>query len=816
MSWKNILLRKDWIHNRTRNILSSLSILLGVAVIIATAITIASSKSAFLQMLGAQNSGADLLAVSVPEEKISTAEFDYRDATIEDAFPFFSKDVYFENQGTYHSLTEMAVDFGKESACGGVALSSGRLPGKDECLVSETVKTAYGLNQGDTLTIRTESGSEKLVISGFVSNTGIATENLGKCLLTDYRNMPGLETITYKLKLKPGTDVKAEKAAIEHVVAGKYTLSYPGSKSEELTNEVNLLFGTMMGFGFLTLLLGGFLVNVTVNEYVRKMRQKLAALKVLGAVKSDIVRLVLKKSLIIGLTGALCGAVAGIGGSFGLIALVGRSLCGGMAILPVFNWDIPVGVVLGTVLFCLLVTLPAASHAAKENIIEGFHQNDGAKGISTAGMAVSGVLSVFMIAARIFTGQWLFTFAAIATSLYFVATIGLIPCARLVLRPINHFSPFNGFAVKNNFIRQKRRAVNLAVLFTFVIAIFVGITLVVSEISDSINRMEKGEYFGDAVVSTVTGQCLSADALARVCVADGVDRAYPVYQKYATIGENSVQMKGFALDVTNETRLRDYWGIDEASLRALGDPDTILLSQKVLSNQKLKVGDTVALGSGAETVTLKIIGSYTTMNNDGLSGILSEENFLKLFRSYSIRSVSVFMRDDTDFQSLKAAVERSVNDSYIQVDSSSDVQKSAAKQSAQFIMLIDCMIVVLALAGILMMVNAISMAIKNNQYSLSVMKLLGATNRNLVLQSGIEGIIYGTFSSVFGIIAGILLNLVLTSSMNKLTSFNLRPTLPAPLLIASGLGFLITALLSEMIATGLNYKVDYKSVLVQE
>lgn len=816
MSWKAILFRKDWERNRARNSLSAVSVLLGVAVIIATVVTISSTKKAFLQMADSQSSGAGLIATSVCDQKIQTASFDYRNDSISDAIPFFSRDCYFESGGTYHTLTEMAVDFSKEIKYGGTSLLSGSLPQKGECVLPDAMKTAYRLQQGDTVTIRTESGSTTFKISGFAANTGICEANFGKCVLIDYRNAPGSGLVTYKLMLKQGTDSKAAKTVVQNALKGKDTVDYPSGQSEQMLKEVDLLFGTMMGFGFLTLLLGAFLINVTVSEYIRKMRGKISTLKVLGAVKSDIVKLVLSKSLSIGLAGASLGTAAGVGGSFGLIRLVDRSFSGGMDIQPVIKWSIIFAVAAGTLLFCLLVTVPAALRAANETITDGFHQFAGASSVSITRILIAGILAAAMTAARVFTGQWIFTFAAIIAGIYFIALIAFLPCSQLILRLINRASPFNGFTVKNNLMKQPRRTINLAVLFSFVIAMSVGIILIVNEIADLTYRLVKGEYFGNAVVTTVTGQGITSDMLSKIQTADGVEKAYPLYEKELNVGDDDVQVKGFCLDDTNKDRLTRYWGIDMASLQKLNASDTILVSEKILDDEKLKVGDSITVGSGAVVRALKIIGSYSTMSNDGKSCIVSDINFLHTFQNYSIRAVNVFAKSGTGFDTLKMNLTNSIHDKFIQADSTADVQKATQKQYDQFLMLIDCMIVVLVAASTLMLVNSISMNQKNSQTALSITKLLGATGHNLVTQSSIEGIIYGVFGTAVGLSAGSALNLVLTASMNHRTAWHLIASFPPDILGLCGVGFIAVVLLAEMISTAFNYRSDYKSILMQE
>ena len=381
---------------------------------------------------------------------------------------------------------------------------------------------------------------------------------------------------------------------------------------------------------------------------------------------------------------------------------------------------------------------------------------------------------------------------------------------------INRISAFNGFIVKNNLVKQAGKTVNLAALFSFVIAISVAITLVVGEISDSIDRMENGRFFGDAIVSTLTGQGLSKDVLAKIRSADGVNKVYPIYQKNVNIGSDDVRVQGFCLDSSNKARLSYDWMIDAKSLQKLSSPGTVILSSLVLSDSHLKIGDYITVGSEANVKALKIVGTFSSMSNDGKCAILSDQCFTNTFSDYSLRAVNIVKDRNISFDTLKSNISTAVNDSFIQVNSSTDVQQTQIKQDSQFIMLIDSMIFLLVAASILMLVNSISMNIKNNSYSLAVTKLIGATNRSLIVQSSIEGILYGTFGVVVGTAAGAMLNVLMTAKMNSMDTWSLKMSVPVLTLIKGGVGFILVALLAEIIATALNYKSDYKSVLTEE
>ncbi len=820
MRWSSLLLRKELFQEKTKNILSILAVMLGVALIVATATTISSTKKEFVQMANEEGSNADLIATSVADQKVSSASFDDKDASIIDTVPFFSKDSYYENGGTYHTLTLMAVDFSGESKYGGYRLLNGSLPGKGECLVTENMESLFHLKTGDSMLVRTNDSSSSFRISGIVQDGGVASDNFYQCVLTDIRDYNGYGSITYKLMLKPGADVKAEKVSLQNTLNGKYTVGYPAGRAEEFLKEASSLFDMMMGFGLLTLLLGGYLINVTVNEFVRNMRSKFSILKVLGAKRPAIIRLILEKSLITGCIGTVFGVTLGALGSFGLIRLVDNSFNGGGIAIPIlFPWTEIIAVAIGAVILCLLASLPASLKATRESIMSGFQQYNRTNAFSIKRIIITAALFIFFVAVRILVSSSLgklITFVALATGIYFVTAIAFLPCARLVLKLVSHISPFNGFTVKNNLFKQSGRAINLAVLFSFVIAISVGVYFIVSEIGNATNKMEKGLYFGDAIVSSVTGEGISSSMLQKIEAALGVDRAYPIYQKYLNLGSDDVQMKGYRLDDTTLKNFSVYWGIGRAEAKELSGKNAMILSRQVLGDLKLQVGDAITADTDAGMQTFNIVGTYETLNNNGISGIVSNDTFLNIFKDYTIRAVNIFQKSGTDFDSLEASIAQSVNDNFIQVESVDTMRNTAQKSDDQFLNLIDCMLVILIVASVLIFVNSISMNIKNNEYSLSVTKLLGATNRKLTLQNGIEGILYGIFSIIIGEISGALLGWIMTSSMNNMVGWNLTFTISPRILLLFGAGFMCIAVLAEMIATALNYKSNYKTVLIQE
>lgn len=821
MNWRGLLLKKELFQEKAKNIFSILAVMLGVALITATATTVSSTKQEFFKMADALSSNADLIATSVADRQVGNAAFDYQDPLIADTLPFFSKDSYYENGGTYHTLTLIAADFSGEDRYNGYQLLSGKLPGSCECLITENMESLFHLKTGDDMLIRTNDGSSAYRISGIVKDGGMASDNFYQCILTNIRCYSGYGTVAYKLMLKPHADVKAERLSLQEALKGSYTVDYPAGKAEEFLNQANSLFDLMMGFGLLTLLLGGFLINVTVNEFVRKQRTKISILKALGVKGSEITRFVLEKNFITGCTGTVLGIALGSLGSLGLIRLVDSSFNGGgMAIPVVFPRAEIIAAAAGALLLCLLTALPASLRAAHESILSGFQQYDRTNTVSRKRIIFSAALFVFFIAVRILLGSSaagkLTTFAALAAGIYFIAAAAFLPCARLILKFINPISPFNGFAVKNNLLKQSGKAINLAVLFSFVVAISVGVYFIVSEIGDATSRMEKGLYYGDAIVSSVTGKSIGSGMLKKIEAVPGVDRAYPIYQKYLNLGSGDVQIKGYCLDDTTLKEFSDHWGINRADAQKLSGKNTIFLSRKALDNLKMKVGDTVPVNTAAGMQTFKILGTYEMLNNSGLSGIVSDSVFLNTFKDYTIRAVNVFLKNGTDFDSLKTGILQSVNDSFIQVQSVDTVRNAEQKSDNQFLYLIDCMVIVLVAAGTLILVNSISMGIKNNSYSLAITKYLGATSRSLMLQNVIEGILYGIFCVITGECSGALLGWIMTGSVNNMAGWNLRFAVQPQILFLFGTGFLLIAVLAEMAATALNYKSNIKSVLFRE
>jgi ABC-type transport system, involved in lipoprotein release, permease component len=821
MKWRLLLLRKDWQHNKIRNTLSVLSILLGVAMLVATIITAASTKSAFLNMANAKTSGAKLLARTNGEQLIREASFTYQDDAIKDALPMYEQECYFEQNETYHTLSYIAVDFKLEKSYDSCQLLSGSLPQKGECLITEDLAKQYHLEQGDKLSIRTSTGSFRLVISGVMKTQGIAMTNLGKCIFVDINNASGYGILTYKLMLEAKTDTTAEKGRLADALQGKYIIEYPEGQTEELQSIANMLFKTMMGFGLLALLLGGFLINITVNDFVRRMRPKLSTLKVLGAVKGDIMKLILVKSLITGLAGSILGIAAGIGGSYGLIQLTGYTLgAGSLQIDRVIHGDKMLIIVFITTAFCTLISIPAAIRASKESILDGYKIYDSKTKLSKYRIIYVGILFAFCIFIRVFFSAFTFskivTFLAVISGIYWVALIIFLPYAGAFTKVIERFWAFHGFSVRNNLMKNSMKSVNIVVLLAFVIAISFSISLVVIEISNSITQMEKGQYYGDAIVSSVTGGGFDTTILTKISNAPGVEKTYPNYQKNLELGDDNVKMIGFQIDSTSTHYLQDYWNIKQQEVKLLNTADTIILSKKIMDNRKLDIGDSIKIETGGKIKRLQIVGEYENISNNGKTGIVSDKTFLDTFRDYSIRAVNVIKKSGLDYETLKSNITDTVADPFIQIDSASEIQRSEASNGSQFIIIINCMIVVMVFASTLMLINSISMNIKNNQYSITIIKLLGATNADLLLQNSLEGILFGLFGAISGVIAGIILDCILTNSMNHMTAWNLHMTIPVLNIFIFSVGYIMITVLAEVFATAINYNSNDKAAFIQE
>ena len=145
------------------------------------------------------------------------------------------------------------------------------------------------------------------------------------------------------------------KSRLEEKLGAKYVVSYPAQRGQIVTQQLATYQQGLSFFSMIALFVGGFLIYNTFTMTIVERTQEIGLLRALGLSRAQVTRLILIEALVLGAIGAALGAGFGLALARGLIALM--STVTAMEILSV---SVPLDGLLISVTVGLGVTIVSA------------------------------------------------------------------------------------------------------------------------------------------------------------------------------------------------------------------------------------------------------------------------------------------------------------------------------------------------------------------------------------------------------------------------------------------------------------------------
>ena len=233
------------------------------------------------------------------------------------------------------------------------------------------------LSVGDDIVVLTLAGQHDATIVGVTSfGSTDAQDQSGTVSISDADAFDWLNSgqVEYQdLYLRGNVGEQELVDAVAPLVPDGFKIQTGQDFLEDKRNEVGgfgkVLKNALQFFALLALFVGGFVIYNTFNVIVAQRLRELAVLAAIGATPKQLKRSLRFEGLVIGLIGSALGVAAGFALAFGLMAIlsaVGVSLPGsGIVVSPQV---VVQGIVLGTVITLVSVTIPARRAARTEPI----------------------------------------------------------------------------------------------------------------------------------------------------------------------------------------------------------------------------------------------------------------------------------------------------------------------------------------------------------------------------------------------------------------------------------------------------------------
>lgn len=651
-----------------------------------------------------------------------------------------------------------------------------------ETVISQLLADKMSLTVGDTLSIPSSDGIEKLTVVGILSLSASAgLDEIFVPLATSQRilNLPDkINTIDILIRSD------ADRLTVENEILSKLGPNFksgPVEVGNELASALIMGESMMWLFGIMALAMASFIIFNTFRTVIAERRRDLGMLRAIGASKRTVMGLILTESLIQGVVGTALGLVFGYLMCLGLLASFGPMLQSFMRVSvggPVITTANLVGSILLGIGFTVGSGYFPARSAMKITPLEALRPSLGAAEFrKNKRRALWGLA---MVAASVFglvIGE--LNVAALST-LVFLA--GLIMIAPVMVKPVaDTFGKLislvyarEGRLAQGNLARQPGRAAITASSMMIGLAICIAmIGMITSILNGFIGYLDKSlgtDYLLMPSSLVLGGGNLGANQglINRIRNTDGVEAATSLRLAASQTKGAALQMIGIDPEVYPQISGLAFSNGDPATAYpALANGRSIIVNGMFATSAAIKTGDVLTLKTPQGDQVYNVVGvAFDYLNAKIATGYISQANLATDFNASSDVLLLVNRKTNSNNSAVLSALKAIAKDfpAFSLIDST-EFKNEQINMFKQAMSTLYVLVVMLALPGLIAMANTMSINIIERTREIGMLRAVGTTQTQVKRMVFAESLLLSALGTTMGILVGLFLSYLLLKAL---------------------------------------------------
>jgi len=649
-----------------------------------------------------------------------------------------------------------------------------------EVAVIEKLATDQKLAVGAPLTVITETGPHEARVSGvfrFSAQSSLGGSLLIHTTLADAQDWFGMAGRVSEI------DVKAEPGVSADTLATRIRAELPPSTevktgaqaAADQTKSVSDSIGAflnpvLLSFGGIAVLVGAFIIFNAFSMTVAQRRRELAMLRALGATRRQVLFSLAGEALAMGVLASLVGLFVGLGVAAGVNQVfkaagfdIPRS---GLVLLP---RTIIIAMVVGIVVTLLSALVPAlrATRVPPMAALQEGAQLPPARFARFAPImgGVVAVLGALLIVAGMYgPGSTMIRLATIAFGaiLVFVAVAML---SRFIVRPLvgvlgwplQKLAPVSGRLARDNSRRNPGRTALTAAALMIGLAVVVFVAVLAQGLKSSFIDSFDKTVRADFIVSAKNFMTIPSDTALQVAKVPSVETA-------VSLDAQQVQAKGGSLPVVwgiDPFAIERVWSFDwlegsDAVLPLLGTSGAIV-EEQTASSLSVDMGDTIAVTTVEGTkATLKVAGIYRDpMMLNGIT--VSTTGYDALFPKSQAFMVVAKAIPGSDIDQTQKAIEAALAGTpTAQVQTAAEYKKTTVGLVNQILTLVYGLLALSVIISLFGIVNTLVLAVFERTREIGLSRAIGMSRRQVRATVRYESVITSIIGAALGIVVGIV------------------------------------------------------------
>lgn len=649
----------------------------------------------------------------------------------------------------------------------------------NDALVPASWAARHGLGLGDELLLGgRREGMPPLRISGLLPDSGVAALESGDVLvmlratLDDAFEIPApIRAVDLDLAAGDG-DLAAATERVTSTLAEPFVVETADDAAARLASAQTSFVGVAFLFGLVALVVGAFLVGNTLAMMVGERTRELGLLRAAGTTSRQVLGIVLRQALAIGLAGSILGIVLGVVMAAGLIGFLSSTrtvLVSGLPLPPV-GLLVAFGIGLLVTLAGSLVPAVRAASLSPLDALRFSHRPSGGlterlRPVILGELAVVALGVLAVIAAGVSTpilplmlALGLLVGGAVA------AAFVLEPLGRVIGRPFEWFFGAQGMLGRANLGRDRTRTGLTVGAMMIALAAVVALGTVAESARAGTERWVDSILPGGNAIRT--GLPLDVETFRPTFEATaGLQAASPVLELPAVRAteEGAVETAIAGID-PNVFQDHDALIIDGAAradaFAGLREGGAVLVPRSLAEREGIAVGDVVALAlPGAETTDFSVAGlvEYTlpARTSDG-SLLISAADARDRFGATQASLWIMVPQADVPASAFASAVRETAAGLAAQPLTARDLAGELARSLEALIGLFDVLALIAVVIGALGIVNTLGIGISERVREIAILRSHGMTVGQVQAMVVTEAAIMGAIAGVLAIVTGLV------------------------------------------------------------
>ncbi|MGM0419150.1 MAG: ABC transporter permease [Thermodesulfobacteriota bacterium] len=785
----NILLVKSslkyFITHPFQTFLSILGIALGIAVSTGIDTANQSTLKAFKYSMNAVTGNAAAHIINTGSDIDSSYYFKLRNLNFRNISPVIEEPVKVKKNTFILFGTDPFASSSIQSRFSGIEFIKGKniaslISDKNGVIISQKTSENMNLDPGDSFFIEDSGKKHKVKVYGVIKAKS-GRINYDHIILADIstaQEILGKDTIS-RIDI---FDKKDEKK-LKKIISENHIIISSESRSNTTEQMISSFQINLSALSLLAIIVGFYLIYNTMSFSVVRRHRTLGIYKCLGVYKKEIFLIILFESLLLGIPGTIAGLLLGFSISKGLVLLVSKSLndlyfaMSVNSVTPdfmVFSKGLALGLAAsaaaGLKPAIEAMQLPAAFSMKRSSQEERIKSKISV--YSFLGIVML-FITIIMISIDTKSIIWGYSsFIPLIAGFTLLSPLAVVFCVK-IFSFINFSSSLIHKMGLKSVTESLSRTVSAITALALAVSATIGVGLTIASFRTTVfdwldKRLGADVYISaPSLISLKNDNPLKPYLLDEIKKIQEIDKINYYREKDVYLNDKKILATGFSLHEDDRSRFDFTEKTSKNIWKDFLEGKGVIITEPFAVKNDLKPGMHLKFDLNNKENKYKILGIYTDYSSDQGRVSFSYDEFSRLFKINDISGISLFLKNNSDFETIKNKIINASKGEQLIINSNSALKKNSMKlfdQTFAIAGILQAISIIVAFTGI---VAALMSIMLEKEKEIGVLRAIGFYSTEIKIKVYIQTFYMGLISAIMAIPLGHIFSWILINIINK-------------------------------------------------